>query len=524
MPHQKYNIKQKIENPKSHSHTNLIAFTLVELIVVIVILAILATIAFLSFSSQSWSARDSTRLSDISSIKKWIEMYNVNSGLYPIPDKPTPFTYSWGTIWNQWTLWDTAYKLIQKTLSKKVTDPLKASEYDYSLASNKREYQVAWNFENSTSFEKNYNPFESDFLISQFSILNSPDANALGWTWVNVYISGNYNWVVLKVQTWSTYYYIPTPTLFWTNSSSQQSITFNNTFGSWTIILPWINNFANYKADQIYSTGSDKLSASDIATLMQKLQSAYSGSNISSTAAQNIISADNLKLIEIWNWLVKNSLWGGVRGDWNWDGIILANNWDTSSNAWTSCNTIKMAYPSSADWIYWIKPNSDPAFQAYCDMIKDWGWWTLVQRWAKDLWSANPTITNSGYNYPPTSLSPSATDNFKLNDNIINSLKSSNDYFLRVEWWPFAKWYVHKDCVLSTTSSQNWSWDCSKWSSTYWWTFVQYNNWTNNNASSWARWLVIGCYEWTCSWWFNTYTYSSHVSPYNKFTTTIWAK
>jgi prepilin-type N-terminal cleavage/methylation domain-containing protein len=45
-------------------------FTLVELIVVIVILAILATIAFLSFSSQSGSARDSTRLADMSSIKK----------------------------------------------------------------------------------------------------------------------------------------------------------------------------------------------------------------------------------------------------------------------------------------------------------------------------------------------------------------------------------------------------------------------------------------------------------------------
>lgn len=47
-------------------------FTLVELIVVIVILAILATIAFLSFWSQSSSARDSTRLSDLASISKWL--------------------------------------------------------------------------------------------------------------------------------------------------------------------------------------------------------------------------------------------------------------------------------------------------------------------------------------------------------------------------------------------------------------------------------------------------------------------
>jgi prepilin-type N-terminal cleavage/methylation domain-containing protein len=55
---------------KMQTQSNQKAFTLVELIVVIVILAILATIAFLSFSSQSASARDSTRLSDMSNIAK----------------------------------------------------------------------------------------------------------------------------------------------------------------------------------------------------------------------------------------------------------------------------------------------------------------------------------------------------------------------------------------------------------------------------------------------------------------------
>ncbi|EKE29099.1 MAG: hypothetical protein ACD_2C00233G0017, partial [uncultured bacterium (gcode 4)] len=143
-----------MSNIKKHN-----AFTLVELIVVIVILAILATIAFLSFSSQSWSARDSTRLADISSIKKSVEMYNVNAWTYPTPDKSFSYTYSGWVIWNQWTIWDSAYKLLQKNLSKKVVDPLKWSEYDYSLASNKREYQVAWNFENPTSYEKSLNPF-----------------------------------------------------------------------------------------------------------------------------------------------------------------------------------------------------------------------------------------------------------------------------------------------------------------------------------------------------------------------------
>ncbi|EKE27338.1 MAG: large adhesin [uncultured bacterium (gcode 4)] len=372
---------------------NLHAFTLVELIVVIVILAILATIAFLSFSSQSSSARDSTRLSDISSIKKWMEMYNVWSWLYPDPDYPTSFTYSGWTIWNQWTLWDTAYKLIQKTLSKKVKDPFKDSEYDYSLASNKREYQVAWNFENPTSFEKSYNPFESDFLISQFSILNSPNANALGWTWTNVYISWNYNWIALKVQTWSAYYYVPTPTLFWINPTNQQNIVFNNTFNSWTIILPWINNYANYKSDQIYSTGSDKLWGSDITALMQKLQAAYTWSNISTNQVLEIVSAEGTALTDIWAGLIKNYLgWNAGSknwsNEWGWSSLpdsntVLLLHWDNLSNSTAFIDSSASGKTITANWdvnqigrFWWVGYFGWSTSNLSMNDSQDWNFWT----------------------------------------------------------------------------------------------------------------------------------------------------
>ncbi|EKE29474.1 MAG: Structural protein [uncultured bacterium (gcode 4)] len=358
---------------QTKSKLNLQAFTLVELIVVIVILAILATIAFLSFSSQSGSARDSTRLSDISSIKKWMEMYNVNSWLYPTPDKPTSFTYSGWTIWNQWTLWDSAYKLIQKTLSKKVKDPLKDSEYDYSLAANKREYQVAWNFENPTSFEKTYNPFESDFLISHLSILNSPDANALGWTWTNVYISWNYNWVLLKVFTGSTYYFVPTPTLFWINPTSQQTIIYDNAFWSGKDLLPWINNVAIFDSSKVYSTTWAKLTDDDITNLMITVKAAYSTWNVTTPAVQAIVNASWAELINIWNWLIKNSLWGWTSVGWNnswdweldgytslllhWDNVSAITNFiDSSSSAKTitaNGNAIQKSWIGYFNWAGW---------------------------------------------------------------------------------------------------------------------------------------------------------------------------
>ncbi len=50
-------------------------FTLVELIVVITILVILGTIAFVSLSGFSGSARDSSRVSDLSLIGKGLDIH-----------------------------------------------------------------------------------------------------------------------------------------------------------------------------------------------------------------------------------------------------------------------------------------------------------------------------------------------------------------------------------------------------------------------------------------------------------------
>ncbi|EKE28560.1 MAG: hypothetical protein ACD_3C00044G0002 [uncultured bacterium (gcode 4)] len=449
------------------------AFTLVELIVVIVILAILATIAFLSFSSQSGSARDSTRLSDISSIKKWMEMYNVNSWFYPAPDNSVEFTYSGWRIWNQWTLWDAAYKLIQKTLSKKVKDPLKDSEYDYSLASNKREYQVAWNLENPTSLQMNYNPFDSSALSSQLS--------ALGWTWTNVYISGNYNWVVLKVTTWSLNYFVPAPTLFWINPSNQTSLSYDNTFSSWKIILSWVNNFANFKSDSVYSTWWTELSSTDIVNLMSKIQLAYSGSNIDTPFIQTLNSATGSALIDLWSWLIKNSLWGSSSssstqepaGSTEWPVVVLT--WSTESNPWTSCGNIKSMLPSSADWAYWVKPDSNAANQVFCDMTTDWGWWTLA------LWINTSDWNNVNYE----------NDNFWSSDTFSmwnNSSPYATDYKnAKVFFW-YANWT--KLLVKITNTSNNlvaWRSYNLQWANTTLWTYFNAWNWielTNSVVSN----------------------------------------
>lgn len=59
-------------------------FTLIELLVVIGIIAVLATIGIVSFGSASATARDTKRLADIRTIQSAIEIYNANTGDYPL--------------------------------------------------------------------------------------------------------------------------------------------------------------------------------------------------------------------------------------------------------------------------------------------------------------------------------------------------------------------------------------------------------------------------------------------------------
>jgi len=71
------------------------AFTLVELIVVITILAILWTIAFISLQWYSKQARDSTRISDLSSMKTSLELFNLEAWKFPVTTDWFIVTYSW---------------------------------------------------------------------------------------------------------------------------------------------------------------------------------------------------------------------------------------------------------------------------------------------------------------------------------------------------------------------------------------------------------------------------------------------
>ncbi|MDD2871274.1 MAG: prepilin-type N-terminal cleavage/methylation domain-containing protein [Candidatus Gracilibacteria bacterium] len=103
-------------------------FTLVELIVVITILAILGTIAFISLQGYSSQARDSTRISDLSSMKSSLELFNIDAGKYPLPSDVTEITYSGAVAWSQGTFGETVFSNVDK-LDKIPTDPQTDKQY-----------------------------------------------------------------------------------------------------------------------------------------------------------------------------------------------------------------------------------------------------------------------------------------------------------------------------------------------------------------------------------------------------------
>jgi len=182
-------------------------FTLVELIVVVTILAILGTIWFLSFQWFSRDARDSVRLSDIRVLKNVLSLYHIKNLYYPEPTNPVQITYSWATIWTQWTFWEDTRKSMssRQNISKIPKDPLTKNEYTYSLLKTWNEYQI-WAIKEWWWLILWYNNklFNKVQAISKLKAITR-------W---------NYNGKILKTKIWSVDYILALPSIIATDTSN----------------------------------------------------------------------------------------------------------------------------------------------------------------------------------------------------------------------------------------------------------------------------------------------------------------
>ncbi|EKE27346.1 MAG: hypothetical protein ACD_3C00223G0023 [uncultured bacterium (gcode 4)] len=356
-----------------HLSKNNNAFTLVELIVVIVILAILATIAFLSFSSQSASARDSTRLADMSNIAKWLSVFNAIAGKLPLPDSKIDITASWTIVWYQWYAWTSVLSMIK--LSNWWKDPLdKEVYYTYSTNSNRARYQILWFLEDGNNQSLSYSP---DLIRNS---LKEANADPSSYSWRYSIMKWDSVWILLNSTTM-----VPVQTananidLVTTNSGSSYKVVFTKepaviATGTWIFSNMLVRSPELMQDKSLASMDNSLVAYWDMETLV--------------TSWALMVLKD---LSKYWNnWICYNS-WAQVscNSTWQWPKIAIGN-WKTGK---------MMTFDGVDDWIKVINPQSvnfdynenhtvyikmkmatnqldtNYSFNYNCILEKWWSWW-----------------------------------------------------------------------------------------------------------------------------------------------------
>ncbi len=223
---------------------------------------------------------------------------------------------------------------------------------------------------------------------------------------------------------------------------------------------------------------------------------------------------DEMKLEEIWATFPNMNITtpsGGTVCLWKW--CTTKKNWSTLDFAWISCKQIKTDYPSSTDWLYWIKP--DPTVsttKVYCDMTTDWGWWMLWVRIIPTAWNPHKISSASGI-----LTSNSQTTFAKLDDYFIN--EAASERIFRLQCWVNTNYFKTRDWAFKWTHNTSYSqWDISR-STTYAGTYYLgwHSNWTYYGLSSYMN--QAG----TNTLWSNHINYADLSYQWSQWCYTSWA-
>ncbi len=141
------------------------------------------------------SARDSSRISDMTNIEKALRFHAAQFWGYPAPDNNQWISYSWWLVWTQWVFWDDLVVKLQR-INKKPVDPLTKNEYAYSVLNSNTEFQIAW-------------MLESNIVYSPTNV-RSAYADSRVW---KAYVTGDYNGKIAKTSMWATTYILAVPTI-----------------------------------------------------------------------------------------------------------------------------------------------------------------------------------------------------------------------------------------------------------------------------------------------------------------------
>ena len=121
-------------------------FTFIELVVTVTILSILSTIWFVSYSWYIETSRNSTRVSDMTTINISLKQYKNIKWQLPIPENYFKIENNWVIIAWQGKIWKNTSL---STLDDIPLDPKMKIPYFYSISSNKKEFNISLTIEDS---------------------------------------------------------------------------------------------------------------------------------------------------------------------------------------------------------------------------------------------------------------------------------------------------------------------------------------------------------------------------------------
>lgn len=534
-------------------------FTLVELIITITIISILWTIAFFSLANYSAQSRDAVRVSDINIIKNSLELYYLDSWKYPIPYNSFQINYWSWEIWKQWIF---AWKNITniKRLDRIPKDPLTNKEYTYSLLNSNQEYQVAWIMETE--------PLSFNLINSSYALSSN----------IKALVNWNYNWLTLKVLSWSVCDVLAIPSII-SNQPSTETDILNIISNNWLVFhnqknLPSNYNWSKFNidwwfdyipSDLVAYTDNDSCSSlydknetwSKI-KLLNWLQNSYSWTSLKNEDKVKFLlwkKKDDLRDFIFWAWyLVNNWLWWDLDVHkltpdiclwwsiiwlnweynywdfydteiitWTWTAVI--NNWISNISANLKCEWwLVQIISETLDWV-----NS-----CWIDYYDDWsGSCVAVWNW---YYSLNDSSSRVSCTNKPLNSTYTSDGNW-----IDNCSWSCNYWFSWTTCWTDNRVYNSWNLVLSklnwATATKS-SWNSFNWINESWhpvassslpklivsnpiyWNFSFWFNANNFWYKKWYVWFVIvnnSNQNITWAWW-SMSEYASYVHSWNTWT------
>ncbi|MDD5198145.1 MAG: prepilin-type N-terminal cleavage/methylation domain-containing protein [Candidatus Gracilibacteria bacterium] len=144
-----------MDSPASKNKTNKIrklrGFTLVELIITISILVILGTISIVSIQNFYESSRDSVRVSDLKSLHQGLSLFQIKSGIYPLPEDSIEVTGNGMILSYQGDIGESISRIIN--INKLPLDPKDATKYAYAVDKDRKKAQLMGYLESGDGIE-----------------------------------------------------------------------------------------------------------------------------------------------------------------------------------------------------------------------------------------------------------------------------------------------------------------------------------------------------------------------------------